>query len=78
MGERIMCGELPNFYHQYKYNQRQEAALRLHYEYDYAKRMAKKERYRQVIGELGHALKWVVETGVKIARFGRPRHAASG
>ena len=80
-----MCCEMPASYYQclHRYNEeRKETALRHHYEYDYALRMERRERFRQATLELGHALKWAYEAGAKAIRalgsIVRPRQEASG
>ena len=78
-----MCCEMPASYYQclHRYNERKETALRHHYEYDYAQRMTRRERFRQTTLELGHALKWVYKAGVKaihaLGSIVRPRQEAS-
>ncbi len=79
-----MCCELPASYYQclHRYNERKETALRHHFEYEYALRVARKDRFKQATLELGHALKWLYEVGAKAVRairsIVRPCQEASG
>ncbi len=79
-----MCCELPASYYQclHRYGDRKETAWRHHFEFEYALRVARRDRFKQATLELGHALKWVYEAGAKAVRalgsIVRPRQEASG
>ena len=60
-----MCWERNTNLYQLRdsYNNRDEAAWRDQAEYANVLKAEKKERFRQVTGELGHALKWMAGVG---------------
>ncbi len=79
-----MCCELPASYYQClrRYNERKETAWRHHFEFEYALRAARRDRFKQATLEFGHALKWAYKSGVKaihaLGGIVRPRQEASG